>query len=81
MARQDDVEVLGCLRGVAKSRIGIGITTTERATPGRIVRNICRVDMATNDMGDIDALGGVFADDGLDRLLLWVIGGCIMGLP
>ena len=26
--------------------------------------------MATNDMGDIDALGGVFADDGLDRLLL-----------
>ena len=26
--------------------------------------------MAINDMGDIDALGGVFADDRLDRLLL-----------
>ena len=26
--------------------------------------------MPTNDMGDIDALGGVFADDRLDRLLL-----------
>ena len=64
------MDILACLRHELESLLAVGIAANEGCVAAYIVRDDCAVNMAAEDVSDVDPLGRILADNGLALLLI-----------